>query len=88
MKKLLISDVDSFKYELKDQNNNIYNCNFEFLNLDEKISKGDIIYLSEEILSYPMLYCFGKIKDEKFNENDIIKLICSGKEIYLQRYYG
>ncbi|MDO4963300.1 MAG: hypothetical protein Q4E75_04300 [bacterium] len=86
MKKLLISDVDSFKYELKDENNNIYNCNFEFFDLN--VNKGDIIYLSEEILSYPMLYCFGKIRDEKTDEKDIIKLVCSGKGIYLQRYYG
>lgn len=92
MKKLQIFDIKEYEYYLKDSNNNIYNLNLEFYNMN-KPKINSYIYISEKLIrnTIERMYSFGPLNNEigyKVKEEDIIKIIDNDKELYLQRYYG
>ncbi len=94
MKKLEITKINKYQYELKDDNR-VYHFNMEFFNVQEEIKVGDFIYMSEKLLreentllSFDQLdSTYGrKIKDA--DDNDLIILVVDNKKIYLKRVYG
>ena len=51
MIKLIIENIDGYNYTLKDNDNNIYNINIEFYDIDELPKVGDIIYINNKLLN-------------------------------------
>ena len=96
MIKLIIENIDGYNYTLKDNDNNIYNINIEFYDVDVLPKVGDIIYINNKLLNKinNNIVSFGKldgiygrtITDE--NDEDVIGLSIQDKIIYLKRYYG
>ena len=95
MKKLLITKKDNYKYTLKDIDNNEYQFNIEFYNIEKNPKVGDYLYVSEKILQENNAFLnfdsleseYGR-KIESANDDDIVALIVSGEKIYLKRVYG
>ena len=88
MIKAEILNIDNYNYILSDGKNN-YKLNLEFYDLDDKLNIGDIIYIPSKLLINNSVYTYGKInEDKKENDDEYIKIISNNKEIYLQRYYG
>ena len=88
MIKTKIIDIrDSYYYTVIDSNNNKYELNIEFYDIN-KPNVGDVIYFSKRILVNNGVYSFGKIKDTNNTLDDYIVAILNGKKFYLQRYYG
>lgn len=95
MKKLIITKKDNYKYTLKDMENNEYQFNIEFYNIEKNPEVGDYLYISEKILQENNTFLnFGSLeseygrKIESANDDDIVALIVNGEKIYLKRVYG
>ena len=99
MKKLKIVEVNDYDYKLKDNDNNIYNFNIEFLDINKLPNINDYIYMNEELLDkkykeYSTVYTFGELKNKtgrkiENEENlDLIVLEMAGEKFYLKRLYG
>lgn len=95
MKKLIIANKDNYEYTLKDINNNEYQYNIEFYNIEKNPGVGDYFYISEKtlqenntFLSFDVLESEYGRKIESANDDDIVVLIVSGEKIYLKRVYG
>ena len=100
MKNLKILNINNYKYELEDEEHNIYKLNIEFYDLEKEIKVNDYICMAEELLNknyteYSNFYRFGKLNSpygrkitEIQNSIDIIGLKQSNNLIHLQRYYG
>ena len=96
MIKLIIENINGYNYTLKDNENNYYNLNIEFYDIDELPKVGDIIYINNKLLNKinNNVVSFGKldgiygrkITDE--NDEDVIGVSIHDKVIYLKRYYG
>lgn len=88
MKKLRIIDINYTDYTLVDKNNREYVVNIKFY-IDEKVKVGDIIFLPKSVLKEVNCYAYGPLNSKKnINDEDIIKLITSRNNYYLERYYG
>lgn len=88
MIKTNIIDIrDIYYYIVIDSDNNKYELNIEFYDIN-KPNVGDIIYSPKRILVNNGVYSFGKIKDTNNTLDDYIVVVLNGKKIYLQRYYG
>lgn len=88
MIKTNIIDIrDIYYYIVIDSDNNKYELNIEFYDIN-KPNVGDIIYFPKRILVNNGVYSFGMIKDTNNTLDDYIVVILNGKKIYLQRYYG
>ena len=85
MKKVKVVGIDKYLVSLEDSNNNKYQKNIEFYDIELK--EGDIIYISDEVLKEPNVYTYGPLITAT-NMDDVIKIIKDDKSIYLQRYYG
>lgn len=100
MEKLQIIRVNNYEYELIDEREKEYKINIEFLDIEEKPTEGDYIYMSEELLNpkyeeYSTNYTFGDLESKYGKSNlsitdvDVIRIIERGeKEIVLKRLYG
>ena len=99
MIKLKIENQNKYIYNLMDKNNNRYELNLEFNDIEEKPQIGDYIYISAELLNpkyagYSTSYTFGKLENKYGKENieiddiDVIKVKTKKLEIYLKRLYG
>lgn len=100
MEKLQIIRVNNYEYELIDEREKEYKINIEFLDIEEKPTEGDYIYMSEELLNpkyeeYSTNYTFGDLESKYGKANlsitdvDVIRIIERGeKEIVLKRLYG
>ena len=96
MIKLIIESIDGYNYILKDSNNESYNINIEFYDIDVLPKVGDKIYINNKLLNKinNNVVSFGKldgiygrkITDE--NDEDVIGISIHDKVIYLKRYYG
>ena len=99
MKRLKIQNKKIYEYILKDENGKIYNCNFDFWDIEYKPQIGDYIYINEELLNpnyegFSTCYTFGSL-DNKYgkhnilkNDVDVIKIVANDLEVYLKRLYG
>ena len=91
MIKLKIIHIDKCNYILEG-NNKVYNLVVEFLG--NKIPNiNDILYISPKILREKNIYTYGPLKGPyckniNVTEEELIKVITSNEEYYLQRYYG
>ena len=86
MIKSIVIGKDKYDYKLKGESKE-YKLNIEFINTNVEV--GDFIYLDESIVREKNMYTFGPmIEDKNAKEKDIIKVIRSNQEFYLQRYYG
>ena len=91
MIKLRIVDIDNCNYILE-ENNKLYNLVIEFLG--NKIPNiNDILYISSKILKEKNIYTYGPLKGRyckniNITEEELIKVITTNEEYYLQRYYG
>ena len=95
MKKLLITNIQNFTYEVEDHLKNSYHLTLSFQNANYNPQINDILYLSETTFKdKDMLLTFGPLysiygKDLTADNYDDILIIDNQKErIYLQRYYG
>ena len=95
MKKLMITKKDNYEYTLKDIDNNEYQFNIEFYNIEKNPEVGYYLYISEKILqenndflNFDILESEYGRKIESANDDDIVALIMSGEKIYLKRVYG
>lgn len=99
MVELKIVNIDGYEYNLKDENENNYIMNLEFLDLGKEIKIGDYICINKELLNskyegYSTSYTFGSLESRYGKENisiddaDIIKIVLGETEIYLKRLYG
>lgn len=99
MKKLQISKIKGYEYELKDSENNTYEIMMEFYDLNKELKINDYIYMAEELLNpnykeYNNFYRFGKLnsiygrKIKSAEDIDIIVVQINEELIHFQRYYG
>ena len=99
MIKLKIMNKSKYIYNLKDENDNNYEFNMDFLDMEEKPEIGDYLYMSDELLNpkydgYSTSYTFGNLENIYGKENikiddvDVIKIKTYKSEIYLKRLYG
>ena len=87
MKKVKITNIKDSNYTLNDGNKN-YILNIEFYSKYQP-KVDDVIYLSEKILKGITLYTFDDLyNDDNVSVDDIIKIVSSENEYYLQRQYG
>ncbi len=88
MKKVKLIKINEYDYVFEDSNSKIYNLNIEFHgNIVPK--EGDIIFFPDTILNEKNLYAYGPFKEDKnLSDDDLIKVVSSKGEYYLQRYYG
>ena len=82
----IIDIKDIYYYIVIDSDNNKYELNIEFYDIN-KPNVGAIIYFPKRILVNNGVYSFGKIKDTNNTLDDYIVVVASGKKVYLQRYY-
>ena len=95
MKKLIITKKENYIYILKDIDNNEYQFNIEFYNIEKNPEVGDYLFISEKTLQENNTFLnfdsleseYGR-KIESANDDDIVALIVSGEKIYLKRVYG
>ena len=85
MKKVEVIKINRYLYTLKDTEGNEYIKNLGFF--DTKVEVGDYIYFPNEVLDTNDFYTYGPI-DNNATVDDLIKIVRSNKEIYLQKYYG
>jgi hypothetical protein len=95
MNKLTILEINNnYAYILKDEKNNKYSLNLEFMNLEKEISVNDLIYMSDELIKEAIPCTFGPLgaiygkKIESEMDKNIVILEINNEKIYLQRYYG
>lgn len=87
MIELVIFDIiDKYNYVFKDNKNNEYKLNIEFVNL--KFNKGDLIYIDKKVLEEHNIYTYGKVNNPKLDLSDYIKVVTKDMEYILERYYG
>lgn len=95
MRKLIIDKKEGYNYSLTDMDNNDkYNLNIEFYDLDFEVDVNDIIYINEIILNEKIL-SFGALKDtygkdvtEDDNRDAIIIVGHNENLYYLKQFYG
>ena len=98
MIKLEIINKDDYIYNLKDEKDNKYDLNLEFLDIAESPKVGDYIYISAQLLNpryagYSTSYTFGGLDNKYGREHlspkdiDVIKVEIDKKEIFLKRLY-
>ena len=87
IKTKVIDIQDVYCYTVIDSNNNRYELNIEFYDIN-KLNAGDSIYFPKRLLVNNGVYSFGKIKDSNNSLEDYIVVLTNNKKIYLQRYYG
>ena len=99
MIKLKIMNKSKYIYNLKDEDDNDYEFNIEFLDMEKNPEIGDYIYMSDELLNpkydgYSTSYTFGNLENTYGKENikiddvDVIKIKTYKSEVYLKRLYG
>lgn len=99
MVRLKVESKNEGNYELKDNNGNVYNINFEFFGIEKEPEKNDYISISAELLNlnykeYSTYLSFGDMENisgrevSKLNDTEILKIGIEDKEIYLKRLYG
>lgn len=99
MVRLKVESKNEGNYELKDNNGNVYNINFEFFGIEKEPEKNDYISISAELLNqnykeYSTYLSFGDMENisgrevSKLNDTEILKIEIEDKEIYLKRLYG
>ena len=94
MKKVKILKIDNYIYTLIDDDNNKYNLNFEFIDLNKNISVNDDMYINEELLNEKEFYTFGVLSSEFGKEieseldDDILIIESKEGRVYLKRLYG
>lgn len=99
MKKLMITNKNNYVYDFKDENDQNYTLNLEFLDLEEDVKVGDYICVNEKLLDksydgYSTSYTFGGLESKYGKANilmddvDVIKVGIDDKEIFLKRLYG
>jgi hypothetical protein len=87
MKRVKIINKNRYDYTLEDDDKKEYVLNIEFYQAE--LNVGDYIYISDKVLKEKNLFAFGPLMEDKNRtEDDIIKVVQSDKEFYLQRYYG
>ena len=89
MKKLIIKNKDEYSnYILKDNENNVYEANINFIDI-ELPTVGTYVYMPEEVLKEKISLNYGLIEDTtNIDEDKLITIIQNDKKIYLQRFYG
>ena len=93
MVELKIVKIDGYNYYLIDNNNNEYNFNIEFYDLEIMPKVNDKIYMNK-ILLREKLFCFGRlngingIKIKNALDEDIMVVKIDNELVYLKRYYG
>ena len=95
MKKLVIIKKDSYVYTLKDTDNNMYQFNIEFYNIEKNPEVGDYLFMSEKILKENNLVLsfdcieseYGRKLKNAYDE-DIVVLMVNKDKIYLKKVYG
>lgn len=93
MQKLVINKIDNYNYELQDKDDNIYNINMEFYDLEKTVQVGDVLYMDEDLLKEKILN-FGSLNNEcgkvitDSSDKDIIVLVINNEKNYLKRIYG
>ncbi len=99
MIRLKIEDVENNEYRLKDIEDNNYDINIEFYDIEKLPQANDYINISAELLNtnykeYSRYLVFGGMdnicgrKDISLGDIDVIKVEVEDKEIYLKRLYG
>lgn len=99
MVKLEIIGKDNYTYTLRDEKDNKYDLNIEFLDIKSSPEIGDYIHISAELLNpkyagYSTSYTFGSLENKYGKDNitladiDVIKVVINNLEIYLKRLYG
>jgi len=88
MIKLTIISKDEYaNYILKDINDNKYELNINFMNI-EKPKVGTDIYIQESVIKENISLNYGLVNsDSKPNKDELIVILIDGKQLYLQRYY-
>lgn len=89
MIKLTIVQNDEYaNYVLKDNKNNDYYLNINFMNM-EKPKVGTEIIIPEKVIKENVSLNYGVIDEENRPKDDeLLILSYEGKETYLQRFYG
>ena len=93
MQKLVINKIDNYNYELQDKDDNIYNINMEFYDLEKTVQVGDVLYMDEDLLKEKILN-FGSLNNEcgkvitDSSDKDIIVLVINNEKNYIKRIYG
>lgn len=95
MRKLIIDKREGYNYFLTDiDNNDKYNLNIEFYDLDFEVDVNDYIYideinLNEKILSFGSLKnTYGEDVTEDDNRDEIIIVVHNDNLYYLKQFYG
>lgn len=88
LRKLKIIAIQEYNYLLIDKDHKKYNLSIQFMDLEKMPQVNDDVYISEEALKETDMFTFGKINTEKIEEEELIKIVGSNQECYLQRYYG
>lgn len=99
LKKLVIVNIEGYKYTLKDKNEHNYVINLEFFDIQKKPLIGNYIYIGKELLDknydgYSTSYTFGSLENKygkkiiSLKDIDIIKIVLEENSIYLKRLYG
>lgn len=98
MKKFKIKSVDDYNYILE-ENDNTYDLNLEFYDIENLPKENDYIYMSEKLLDkhydeYDTQYCFGALDSEygrlvhEETQEEVVMLVIDNKKIYLKRLFG
>ena len=89
MIKLTIVQNDEYaNYVLKDNKNNDYYLNINFMNM-EKPKVGTEIIIPKKVINEDVSLNYGVIDEENRPKDDeLLILSYEGKETYLQRFYG
>ena len=89
MIKLIIKSKDEYSnYVLKDNKNNIYEVNINFIDVELPPVEASI-YIPEKVLKEKVSLNYGLIEDTaNINEDELITIIQNDKKLYLQRFYG
>lgn len=95
MKKVKVSKINGFIYELVDEKSNKYRLNIEFYDLPFKVKENDLIYfMDEKLLIKRDMYVFGDLnsiygkKIANSNSLELIVIDHSNTKYYLKRLYG
>lgn len=94
MKKLVLKEKKEYSYIFYDnKSKKEVEMILEFHEISLKLQIGDIIYFPKTLIKDYEFYSFGPIGEKyskKFDIDDkeIIKIVTSSDEIYLQRFYG
>ena len=93
MIKLTVLEINNYIYTLSSDNAQ-FTLNIEFVDIEQKVSANDIIYMDEEMIDENIVYTFGPLNSiyaattNLETVKDIIILEANNERLYLQRYYG